>query len=143
MAQLGPYELLGELGRGAMGVVYRARHTALDRVVALKVVVPGSASPMGVARLRREAQAAARLAEVPGVVAVRDVGEVDGTVYVAMDFVDGRAFDAVLSEGELTVAQRVEVVARAARAVHAAHAHGVLHRDLKPANILIARDGEP
>ncbi|MHC5019225.1 MAG: protein kinase domain-containing protein [Planctomycetota bacterium] len=138
--RIGPYDIIAELGKGGMGVVYRARRPDLDRDFALKVVPPSAlGSPQAVARLRREAQAAARLATVEGVVGVHDVGEDDGQVYIAMDLIDGKPFDHLIDDGDLTPWQSTEIVTAAARAVHAAHELGVLHRDLKPANILVDR----
>jgi serine/threonine-protein kinase len=126
--QIGPYTILGELGRGGMGVVYRARRGELEREFALKVILAGAgASAEMVQRFRREAQAAAALAGEPGIVGVHDIGRAeDGSVYFAMDLVEGQSLEDVLAEGE---------------AVGRAHARGILHRDLKPANIMVTPDG--
>ena len=127
-----------------MGVVYRVRRTDLQRDYALKVILPGrDASDEAVARFRREAQAAARLAGHPGIVGVHDIGEADGRVYFAMDLVEGRSLDCLIDEGELTPPRVARILEGAARAVHAAHAHGILHRDLKPANIMVSAADEP
>ncbi len=139
---IGPYAILGELGRGGMGVVYRAKRADLDREFALKVILAGAdASAEMVQRFRREAQAAATLAGQPGIVGVHDIGEADGAVYFAMDLVQGDALDAVLAEGELTQRATVELLLETAQAVAIAHARGILHRDLKPANIMVTPDG--
>ncbi len=142
MPSIGPYTLLDELGRGGMGVVYRARREDLQREFALKVIAPGAdATGEAVVRFRREAQAAARLADHPGIVGVHDIGEHEGRVYFAMDVVDGPSLEALVDEGEMPVDTAVRAVAEAARAVHHAHEHGILHRDLKPGNILLGADG--
>ena len=140
--QLGPYTLVGELGRGGMAVVYRARREGLGRDVALKVIRPDQAASMeGLARFRREAQVASALTGHPGIVGVHDVGEADGLLYLAMDLIEGRSlYD--LIEDQLLPARAAEVVETAARAAHFAHTRGVLHRDIKPANILVTAAGE-
>lgn len=144
MESIGPYRILGELGRGGMGVVYRSLRTDLDREFALKVVLPGAeVTAELLARMRREAQAAASLAGHPGIVGVHDVGEHDGRLYLAMDFVQGPSLSAVVQEGELTPAAAAEIMAHIARAMEHAHDHGVVHRDLKPANVLVPEDGPP
>ncbi|MHC5018906.1 MAG: protein kinase domain-containing protein [Planctomycetota bacterium] len=159
---IGPYEILGELGRGGMGVVYRARHATLGHDVALKVIqhgAGGSSSATAIdpastdgaaalaARFRREAEAAGRLSGHPNIVAVHDFGEVldDGNgrswLYLAMDLVEGRPLDELIEEGELTVEESARLIAQTARALAHAHAAGVLHRDVKPSNILVQQDG--
>jgi serine/threonine-protein kinase len=141
--QIGPYAILGELGRGGMGVVYRARRGDLEREFALKVILAGTgATAEMVQRFRREAQAAAALAGEPGIVGVHDIGRADdGSVYFAMDLVEGHSLEDVLAEGELTQEETVRLCAAAAHAVGRAHARGILHRDLKPANIMVTPDG--
>jgi serine/threonine-protein kinase len=142
LARLGPYRILGELGRGGMGVVYRARRDDLEAEFALKVILPGDAEdPESAARFRREAKAAARLGAHPGIVGVHDFGESEGRLWFAMDLIAGRGLDREIDE-ELALAPRraAEVVAQAARAMHFAHANGVMHRDLKPGNLIL--DGE-
>jgi tetratricopeptide (TPR) repeat protein len=137
------YEVLGELGRGGMGVVYRARQLQPRRLVALKVVLAGEhASAEALARFRAEAAAAARL-QHPGIVAVHEVGEHDGRPFFSLELVEGGNLASLLEEEELSPRQSAELVHDLARAVEYAHKRGVIHRDLKPANVLLAeRDGE-
>ncbi|MHC5018586.1 MAG: serine/threonine-protein kinase [Planctomycetota bacterium] len=140
--QLGPYRILGELGRGGMGVVYRARRDDLQKEFALKVILPGQGSDAeGIARFRREAQAAAKLGSHPGIVAVHDIGEAGGRTYFAMDLVEGTSLDDELQSGELSPKDAARIIGEAARAVAHAHGQGILHRDLKPGNIMLAADG--
>ncbi|MHC5020740.1 MAG: serine/threonine-protein kinase, partial [Planctomycetota bacterium] len=140
MERLGPYTILGELGRGGMGVVYRARHEELGRDVAVKVIAADAQrSPDAAERFKREARAAGALADHPGIVGVHDVGESDGLLYLVMDLIEGRSLEAVADEGDLAPREAAEILEKVARAVHHAHGAGVLHRDLKPGNILLAR----
>ncbi|MHC5020622.1 MAG: protein kinase domain-containing protein [Planctomycetota bacterium] len=134
--QLGPYHIHGELGRGAMGVVYRARREGLDRDVALKVLPVGSTEELA-ARFRREAQLAARLRH-PHVVGVHNVGEEHGRLYLAMDLIEGVALDTFLEEERFTAVQAAQLLVKLADAVGHAHQEGVLHRDIKPGNILLS-----
>jgi eukaryotic-like serine/threonine-protein kinase len=134
------YEILGELGRGGMGVVYKARQTGLKRVVALKMVLAGGhAGPEQVARFRAEAEAVARLRH-PGIVQVFDIGEHEGRPYFSMEFVDGPSLAQELARELPPPRTAAALVAGLAVAVHAAHQQGVIHRDLKPGNILLGRD---
>ncbi|MFO0851767.1 MAG: serine/threonine-protein kinase [Gemmataceae bacterium] len=134
----GDFELLEELGRGGMGVVYKARQKSLNRVIALKMVREAHlASETDAARFRAEAEAAARLTH-PNIVTVHEVGSHDGQAYFGMEYVDGRTLaEAVARDGPLPPRQAAKLVATLARAVQHAHDHGVLHRDLKPSNILL------
>jgi serine/threonine protein kinase/WD40 repeat protein len=137
------YEVLGELGRGGMGVVYKARQVGLDRLVALKVVLAGAgAGPEDLARFRREAEAVARLRH-PNVVEIYQVGETGGLPYFAMELCGGGSLAQQLAGGPLAPRRAAELVETLARAVQAAHEAGVVHRDLKPANVLLAQDGTP
>ena len=137
------YRLIEELGRGGMGVVYRARQLGLDRDVALKMVLAGAhASPEQLARFRAEAQAIARLKH-PGIVQVFEVGGHDGLPYFSLEFVEGGTLADKLREGPWPPREAVQMVVRLARGIQAAHDRGIIHRDLKPANVLLAADGTP
>jgi serine/threonine protein kinase/ABC-type phosphate/phosphonate transport system substrate-binding protein len=139
----GDYELLEEIARGGMGVVFRARQTSLNRIVALKMIVAGQlASPAAVSRFRTEAKAAARL-DHPNIVPIYEIGEHDGLHYFSMKLVDGGGLAELLRQGPLPPRRAAELIVTIAQAVHHAHERGVLHRDLKPGNILIDRAGQP
>src|SRR5437879_3048353 len=143
LGELGDYELLEEIGRGAQGVVFRARQKSLNRTVALKVISLGQwASKAHLKRFRLEAEAAARL-EHPGIVPIHEVGERDGQCYFSMKFVEGGQLDEVVRRAPMSIRQAAELIAEVARTVHYAHEHGILHRDIKPGNILLDQKGEP
>src|SRR5437764_382918 len=130
------------LARGGMGVVYQARQLGLDRIVALKMVLTGfQASPKDLARFRAEAAALARL-QHPNIVQIHDVGEAAGRPYFVLEFVAGGSLAQYLRGTPQPARQAARFVDTLARAVHAAHAGGVIHRDLKPANILLGDDRE-
>jgi serine/threonine-protein kinase len=137
--RIGDYEILRELGRGGMGVVYQARHTQLKRVVALKMVLAGQfASEGDLVRFREEARAAAAL-DHPGIVSIYESGQSQGQPYLAMAYVEGPSLASVLGEGPLTPLAAARLMQKIVAAVAYAHAHGVIHRDLKPANILLEK----
>jgi WD40 repeat protein len=137
------FDILGVLGRGGMGVVYRARQVKLKRVVALKMILAGShAGPEQLARFRTEAEAVARLQD-PHIVQIHEIGEHAGAPYCALEFVAGGSLAQKLGGAPQPPRAAAETVRTLARAMHAAHRHGILHRDLKPANILLADDGTP
>ena len=140
---VGPYELLGEIGRGSVSVVYKARHRQTGAEVALKVLKESdTANPNYLKRFQAEASAASRLSH-PNIVSVLDSGERDGSYYIAMSIVEGVTLDRAMATNRLTLRQFVEVLERVAQAVHHAHQHGIVHRDLKPANIILDAAGRP
>ena len=145
--RIGKFEILRLLGRGAMGEVYLAQDTVIGRQVALKVIRPALAGldPGGElqTRFQREAKAAGILSH-PHIVTVYDFGESEGLLFLAMEFVDGEDFSALLAERSLTPAEILEVVAQVCEGLNLAHKHGILHRDIKPSNVMVSReDGEP
>jgi tetratricopeptide (TPR) repeat protein len=142
--QIGPYELHGELARGGMGVVFRARRAGHAGEFAVKVLLAGPGTANRLARFEREAHAVARL-EHPGVVGLRDLGQTpDGLPYLVMDLVPGGSLAARLEEqGPLSSTEAARVTLAVARALHHAHEQGVLHRDVKPDNVLFGSKGQP
>jgi len=140
---IGEYELLEEIGRGGMGVVFKARQKHLDRLVAVKVLRSGWLARAGeLARFRTEAKTVAGLHH-PNIVAVHEVGENDGQPYFSMDFVAGRTLEEIARGHPLQPARAARYVKQIAEAIHYAHEHGVLHRDLKPSNVLVDGDDLP
>jgi WD40 repeat protein len=137
------YEVLGELGRGGMGVVYRARQVKLNRLVALKMILAaGHAGEEERQRFRTEAEAIARL-QHPHIVQVYEVGEADGRPFCSLEFCAGGSLAGKLAEGTLPAREAAALLHRLAGAVQSAHEAGVVHRDLKPANVLMTADGTP
>jgi serine/threonine protein kinase len=144
LLRIGPYVVEGELGHGAMGVVYRARREGQARAVAVKLLNPDIASdPGAAARFVREGQAAA-LVSFPGVVGVTDFGQLpDGQSYLVMELVEGRTLEQELEKaGALTPAEALRIAIRILTALEAAHLRGVVHRDLKPSNVFLTPDGQ-
>jgi serine/threonine protein kinase len=139
----GSYELLEEIARGGMGVVFKARQKNLDRIVALKMILEGKlANEVEIDRFRIEAQAAAHL-EHPGIVQVYDHGVVDGRHYFAMAFVAGESLADRIESLPLSEDHAARLLLKVAEAMDYAHQRGIIHRDLKPANILIDESGNP
>jgi hypothetical protein len=131
------YEILGELNRGGMGVVYRARQIGLNRLVALKMILAGArAGAADRARFHTEAQAVARLHH-PNVVQIYDIGEYDGCPYFSMELVSGPTLARACQGRPQPPRVAATLVGTLARAIHCAHEQGILHRDLKPANVLL------
>ncbi len=139
---LGRFEIISELGRGGMAVVYKARQTDLDRIVALKILPPELTSDQSyVARFRQEARSAARL-EHPHIMPIYEVGEVAGYHYIAMKFIQGRTLKQLLQqEGALPVKRAAQILAQVGEALDYAHRQGIIHRDIKPSNVMITDDG--
>jgi WD40 repeat protein/tRNA A-37 threonylcarbamoyl transferase component Bud32 len=137
----GAHELLEEIGRGGMGVVYKARQVKLNRLVAVKLVLGGSHSgPEELARIRTEAEAIARL-QHPNIVQIFEVGEQDGLPFLALEYCPGGSLAKRLAGTPLPPREAARLVEQLAQAVHAAHEQKVVHRDLKLANVLLAADG--
>jgi serine/threonine protein kinase len=146
MQKIGRYEIIDELGRGAMGVVYRARDTQIGRIVALKVIHTANASPQDIdrykQRFRREAQAAGRLSH-PGIVTIHDIAEDEsGQPYIVMEFIEGKPLNLLLGPTvHLPLELLLDIGIQVAEALEFAHRNGIVHRDIKPPNILITTDG--
>jgi hypothetical protein len=139
----GEYELLGEIGRGGMGVVYKAREPGLNRLVAIKMVLPGALpTEADLQRFAMEASAAAKL-QHPNIVAVHRVGQFDDRPFFTMDLIEGPSLTQRLAQGPLPGRSAARYVAAIARAIHHAHQQGILHRDLKPANVLLDAADQP
>jgi hypothetical protein len=134
------YDILHELGRGATGVVYKARHLETDRLVALKVLKSGTAHSL--VRFRREVEALIWLRH-PQLVRVYEVGHHQGRPYFAMELIEGTSLARTLEQGPLPPLSAARLLATLARGIQAAHEAGLVHRDLKPANVLLATDGQP
>jgi serine/threonine-protein kinase len=142
-ARVPGYDIEAVLGRGGMGVVYRARHLALNRTVALKMILDGvHASPRQSGRFRTEAELVARL-QHPNIVQIHEIGEHDGRPFLALEHVSGGSLDRALAGTPWPAPRAAALVSTLARAVDHAHARGVVHRDLKPANVLLTAEREP
>ena len=142
--QLGRYEILGEIGQGSMGVVYKARDPALDRVVAIKTInlnLPKDELAEYEARFYQEARAAGGLNH-PNIVTIYDIGKSDRVAYMAMEYLEGEELRAILTnEQPLPVTQALDVASQVAEGLYYAHERHIVHRDIKPANIMVVRDG--
>ena len=144
ISQLGRYEVLGELGQGAMGIVYKAKDPLIDRVVAIKTINLGLAMEEKEeyeGRFYQEAKAAGRLNH-PNIVTIYDVGKSGDVAYIAMEFLQGRELRDIMNDGKLLpVDQVLDIVAQVAQGLAYAHEHEIVHRDVKPSNIMVVRDG--
>jgi serine/threonine protein kinase len=139
--RLGPYEILGALGAGGMGEVYRARDAKLNREVAIKVVPASLASdPSALGRFHAEAQAVAALSH-PNILAIFDFGVDGDTPYAVMELLQGQSLREALAGGALPARKAVEYARQIASGLAAAHARGITHRDLKPENVFVTTDG--
>ncbi|MEM9827419.1 MAG: serine/threonine-protein kinase, partial [Planctomycetota bacterium] len=137
------YEVVDEIARGSMGVVYKAKHAELDRTVALKMILDSEGqTELSRKRFANEARAAASL-DHPGIVPVYDVGSHEGRPYFTMAYVAGNSLAALLANGPLSARRSAEIAMQIAQAAAHAHRHGIIHRDLKPANVLIDDQGMP
>jgi eukaryotic-like serine/threonine-protein kinase len=138
---LGRYEIIGELGRGAMGVVYKARDPLIDRLVAIKTInlqsLPPEKRKEYEARFYQEAKAAGRLSH-PNIITIHDLGETHGIAYIAMELLEGRELQNLIEEGRhLSVDEALNIAIQVAVGLGYAHEHGVVHRDIKPSNIMV------
>ena len=142
-SSFGDYEIIDEIARGGMGVVYKARQKSLNRVVAMKMILSGQlAGEEEIQRFRSEAEAAANL-DHPGIVPVYEIGEHDGHQFFSMGFVEGSSLQNTIIDGPLPPKEAAELTKKVAEAISYAHGKGVIHRDLKPANVLLDQNGEP
>ncbi len=142
IARIGRYVVTGQLGRGGMGVVYRARDPALARDVAIKMVIDPGGSPQRLDRFTREARAAGRIRH-PGIVAVHEVGVHEGRPFIVMDLIDGEPLDALVERGRIPPRRVAEIIRDLGLALDHAHREGILHRDVKPQNVIIDPEGRP
>ena len=140
--RLGPYEIVASLGAGGMGEVYRAKDTRLNRVVAVKAMHASFAEhPERVARFEREAQLLASLNH-SNIAAIYGVEEAGGSIFLVLEFVDGRSLADILKSGAMPVSEAIALAKQIADALAAAHERGIIHRDLKPANVMVTADGQ-
>jgi len=139
--QLGPFSLLEKIGEGGMGVVYKARDTRLDRIVAIKLLPESRvADPERRARFMQEARAASALNH-PNIVTIHDIAEHEGRHFLVMEFIDGRPLNERIPRKGMAVTEALRIAAQVADALAAAHAAGIVHRDLKPGNIMVDQQG--
>ena len=137
------YEVLKEIGRGGMGIVYKANQKRLNRTVAIKTIIDGAlASESLVKRFRREAQAVAKL-QHPNIITVHEVGEKEGHYFFSMDYVEGRSLADLVHDDSISPTQAAHFLKTVAEAIHYAHQRRILHGDLKPGNILLDQQGKP
>src|ERR1043165_1537914 len=137
LRRFGDYELIEEIARGGMGVVFKARQVSLNRIVAVKMILAGQfARDAEVQRFRAEAESAAQL-QHPNIVAIHEVGVRDGQHFFSMDFVEGQNLSELVGNRPLASNQAARYLKAITEAIHYAHQRGILHRDLKPSNILV------
>ena len=140
-ARLGPYEIIGDIGAGGMGEIYRARDSRLDRLVAIKIIHDqGHAGPEMHERFQREARAISNLSH-PHICALYDVGRHEGTDFLVMEYLEGETLEHRLLRGPLPCEQALKIAIEIADALDHAHRHGVIHRDLKPSNVMLTKTG--
>ena len=140
---IGEYEILAEIARGGMGIVFKARQQKLKRIVALKMILSGKLADVAeVERFHREARAAGQLKH-PNIVSIHEIGEHEGHHYFTMDYIDGHSLSDDVRDESLPPRRAAELTMKVANAVEFAHQRGTLHRDLKPANILIDGENQP
>jgi len=138
--RLGRYHIEGQIARGGMGVVFKAKQEGLDRLVAIKMMLPGPAGDAEtVRRFEREARSAARLKH-PNIVAIHEIGDYRGIPFFSMDFVDGPSLEDAMHQAPIPPRRIAEIIRDVARAVQFAHDHGIVHRDLKPGNVMLEKD---
>ena len=140
--KIGKYEITGILGRGGMGVVYRAEDRRIGRLVAIKTLTEGfTGEPEMLERFYREAQAG--ILQHPNIVIVYDLGDEDGTPFIVMEYVEGEPLDKVISSGrQLPLIDKLSIIEQVCSALGYAHQRGVVHRDIKPANVIVQPDGQ-
>lgn len=142
-SRFGGYEIINEIARGGMGIVYKARQVSLNRVVALKVLLAGgAASEIEIQRFRREAEAAGAL-QHPNIVSIYEIGQFESYHYFTMDFIEGETMQALIKKRSSKRKKLVQILEKVARSLQYAHDRGVIHRDIKPSNILVSLEGEP
>jgi eukaryotic-like serine/threonine-protein kinase len=137
---IGHYEITGTLGEGGMGIVYAARDGRLNRTVALKMIRQTNAEPAAAERLRREAQAAATVSH-PNICQLYDIGEEDGALFIAMEYLEGESLASRLARGPITLGEAVPIALSILSALDALHNRGLMHRDLKPSNVFLTPHG--
>ncbi|MBW2164463.1 MAG: serine/threonine protein kinase, partial [Deltaproteobacteria bacterium] len=142
VTQYGRYQVQSEIGRGSMGVVYKALDPKIDRIIALKVLKQHHVTDSDmVKRFLREAKAAGRMSH-SNIVMVYDVGQDHGTVYIAMELVEGEGLDSSIKKGALHPDQAIDITLQVAVALDYAHKQQIVHRDIKPSNIIVTPGGE-
>src|SRR5947207_12473156 len=140
LSRFGPYEVVGLLGAGGMGEVYRAKDPRLNRDVALKILQSTAADPIRQQRFLEEARAASALNH-PNILSVYDVGTEQGSAYIVAELVDGESLRELIARGPMSAPDVIDVATQIADRLAAAHEAGIVHHDLKPENVMVTRDG--